>query len=105
MHCILWYFVDMCVVNLRILYSQRHKENSMDLQPFRLAIVAGLLGAEAEVQAKRKSLNKTFFYTIIEYTSKIKKTIYYNFFNRIPSDMTFFNTFVHVCSSCSTATL
>jgi hypothetical protein len=133
----------MCVVNLRILYSQRHKENAM---PFRLAIVAGLLllllllllytarqtnpitgqvrsgqvGAEAEVQAKRKSLNKTFSFpenvpldkrydsaahmlvhgtvnfTIIEYTSKIKKSIYYNFFNRIPSDMTFL-THLYTC--------
>lgn len=52
-HRIMWHFLDVTVVNANIIFKEMNPEDGMTLKKFRLAVIAGLVGAARPTPPKR----------------------------------------------------
>lgn len=52
-HRILWYFVDLSIINSFIIFKQRAQSTAPTLKNFRLSVAAGLIGAQQPVGSKK----------------------------------------------------
>lgn len=60
---IMWHFLDVAVVNSFLLFQERSESKSMSLKEFRLAIIAGIIGAKkSSPRGARASVKKQSFF-------------------------------------------